>query len=137
MTSLIKPLVSTIWFHGKVFLNAGALPKFVLIEHLQTVVQSLIDCTKVTESTQKWAEARRDAVIGLTEVSQTIGIMNGVEKYIGEIVETLLDCLQEYTVDMRGDIGAWVREASMTGKFLVRFLLYNSNNNLFIRQHEP
>lgn len=86
------------------------------------MVQSLIDCTKVTESTQKWAEARRDAVIGLTEVCQTVGIVNGVEKYIGEIVEALLDCLQEYTVDMRGDIGAWVREASMTGKDCALFM---------------
>ncbi|XP_049869882.1 tubulin-specific chaperone D [Pectinophora gossypiella] len=93
----------------------GALPKYILAEHLPTVIQSLIDCTKVTESTQKWAEARRDAVVGLTEVCMTMGIVGGVEKYIGEIIDALLDCLSEYTIDMRGDIGAWVREASMTG----------------------
>jgi tubulin-specific chaperone D len=44
--------------------------------------------------------------------------VNGVEKYVGEIVDALLECLSEYTIDMRGDIGAWVREASMTGKFM-------------------
>ncbi|XP_013190254.2 tubulin-specific chaperone D [Amyelois transitella] len=93
----------------------GSLPKFVLSENLQLVIQSLIECTKVSESTHKWAEARRDAVVGLTEVCQTQGIVNGVEKYVGEIVEALLECLNEYTIDMRGDIGAWVREASMTG----------------------
>ncbi|KAJ0178796.1 hypothetical protein K1T71_005571 [Dendrolimus kikuchii] len=93
----------------------GSLPKFVLAEHLSLVIRSLIECTKVTEASQKWAESRRDAVIGLTEVCQTQGIINGVEKYVGEIVEALLDCLSEYTIDMRGDIGAWVREASMTG----------------------
>ncbi|KAG6450915.1 hypothetical protein O3G_MSEX006842 [Manduca sexta] len=93
----------------------GSLPKFVLSENLPLVIQSLIDCTKVTDATQKWAEARRDAVLGLTEVCQTQGIVGGVEKYMDEIEEALLQCLSEYTIDMRGDIGAWVREASMSG----------------------
>uniref|UniRef100_A0A2A4J981 Tubulin-specific chaperone D n=1 Tax=Heliothis virescens TaxID=7102 RepID=A0A2A4J981_HELVI len=93
----------------------GSLPKFVLTEHLPAVIQSLIDCTKLTEGTQKWAEGRRDAVVGLTEVCQTQGIVGGVEDYVGDIVAALLDSLSEYTIDMRGDIGAWVREASMTG----------------------
>ncbi|CAH0702962.1 unnamed protein product [Spodoptera exigua] len=93
----------------------GSLPKFVLTEHLSLVIKSLINCTKVTDGTQKWAEARRDAVVGLTEVCQTQGIVGGVRDYVGGIVEALLDCLSEYTIDMRGDIGAWVREASMTG----------------------
>ncbi|CAB3237106.1 unnamed protein product [Arctia plantaginis] len=93
----------------------GSLPKFVLTEHLPVVVKALIQCTRVTDSTQKWAEARRDAVIGLTEVCQTQGIVGSIDKYIGEIVSALLDCLLEYTIDMRGDVGAWVREASMTG----------------------
>lgn len=69
----------------------------------------------MTDSTQKWAEARRDAVIGLTEVCQTQGILGSIDKYIGDIVSALLDCLSEYTIDMRGDVGAWVREASMSG----------------------
>ncbi|XP_063533150.1 tubulin-specific chaperone D [Cydia strobilella] len=93
----------------------GTLPKFVLSEYLPYIIQSLIDCTKVTDTTQKWAEARRDAVVGLTSVCQTMGIVGGVEKYVAIIVEGLLHCLSEYTIDMRGDIGAWVREASMTG----------------------
>ncbi|CAH0407276.1 unnamed protein product [Chilo suppressalis] len=93
----------------------GSLPKSVLSEQLPLIIQSLIDCAKVSENTLKWAEGRRDAVIGLTEVCHTQGIVNGVEKYVGQIVEALLHCLSEYTIDMRGDIGAWVREASMTG----------------------
>ncbi|XP_022825239.1 tubulin-specific chaperone D [Spodoptera litura] len=93
----------------------GSLPKFVLTEHLSMVIQALINCTKVTEGTQKWAEARRDAVVGLTEVCQTQGILGGVRDYVEGIIHALLDCLAEYTIDMRGDIGAWVREASMTG----------------------
>ncbi|XP_063824172.1 tubulin-specific chaperone D [Ostrinia nubilalis] len=93
----------------------GSLPKFVLAEHQELIIHSLIECTRVTEGTQKWAEGRRDAVSGLTDVCQTQGIVGGVEKYAGKIVGALLECLAEYTIDMRGDIGAWVREASMTG----------------------
>ncbi|XP_064071358.1 tubulin-specific chaperone D [Vanessa tameamea] len=93
----------------------GSLPKFVLEEQMQLVIQSLIDATKVTEGTSKWAEARRDAVIGLTEVCQTLGLGGGLDKFVPDIRAALLECLSEYTVDMRGDIGAWVREASMTG----------------------
>lgn len=72
----------------------------------------------MTDTTVKWAEARRDAVIGLTEVCQTVGVIDGVESVVGQIIEAFLDCLSEYTTDLRGDIGAWVREASMTGEFL-------------------
>lgn len=31
------------------------------------------------------------------------------------IFETFLNCLDDYTLDRRGDIGAWVREAAMSG----------------------
>ncbi|GBP53509.1 Tubulin-specific chaperone D [Eumeta japonica] len=97
----------------------GCLPRFLLVENCQIIIQSLIECTKVTEITFKWAESRRDAVIGLTELSQTLGILGGIEKYVREIMDALLTCLNEYTVDMRGDIGAWVREASVMGLLLV------------------
>ncbi|VVD01854.1 unnamed protein product [Leptidea sinapis] len=93
----------------------GSLPKFVLHDHLELVIRSLIGCTKVTEQTMQWAEARRDAVLGLTDICQTMGVLGGVEQYLRDIVEALLDCLSEYTIVMCGDIGAWVREASMSG----------------------
>lgn len=82
---------------------------------MKLVVDSLISCTKVTEATQKWAESRRDAVLGLTDVCRVLGLGSGFINYVEDIREALLECLEEYTVDMRGDIGAWVREASMTG----------------------
>ncbi|XP_046963089.1 tubulin-specific chaperone D [Vanessa cardui] len=93
----------------------GSLPKFVLEEQMQLVIPSLIAATKVSEGTAKWAEARRDAVVGLTEVCHTLGLGEGLDAFVPDIRAALLDCLSEYTVDMRGDIGAWVREASMTG----------------------
>lgn len=45
----------------------------------------------------------------------------------------LYDCyllaLKEYTIDSRGDIGAWVREAAMTGLHVCILLKSNNNGN--------
>lgn len=35
--------------------------------------------------------------------------------YIQNLYDCYLLALKEYTIDSRGDIGAWVREAAMTG----------------------
>jgi len=34
---------------------------------------------------------------------------------IPKIIDCYINCLDDYTVDRRGDIGAWVREAAMSG----------------------
>ncbi|XP_048478977.1 tubulin-specific chaperone D [Plutella xylostella] len=89
----------------------GSLPKFVLSDSCAHVIRSLIECTKVSPPTAKWAEARRDAALALSAVLQTTDRLD----LAPEVIAALLEALDEYTVDMRGDIGAWVREASMTG----------------------
>lgn len=37
-------------------------------------------------------------------------------KYFNKIINCYLKAMDEYTLDNRGDIGAWVREAAMNGK---------------------
>lgn len=39
----------------------------------------------------------------------------GNPKYFNKVVDCLIKALNEYTLDNRGDIGAWVREAAMNG----------------------
>lgn len=70
-----------------------------------------------------WAEARRDSVKALSAVVDTIGFAaddggdetTSINPHIDDIFACLLSALQEYTIDDRGDIGAWVREAAMNG----------------------
>lgn len=70
-----------------------------------------------------WAEARRDSVKALSAVVDTIGFAaddggdetTSINRHIDDIFACLLSALQEYTIDDRGDIGAWVREAAMNG----------------------
>jgi hypothetical protein len=41
-------------------------------EQLHKVIHALIQCSKVTESTAKWAESRREALKALTSVCLTV-----------------------------------------------------------------
>lgn len=51
-----------------------------------------------------------------------------------EVLEALLEGMQDYTSDSRGDVGAWVREAAMLGlKVQISCLIfYTTSKMLFI-----
>lgn len=82
----------------------------------QTLRASSGELTQTPQMT--WAEARRDSVKALIAVVETIGFLtdgNGqsIISFVDRIFACLLIALQEYTIDDRGDIGAWVRETAM------------------------
>lgn len=104
----------------------------MLQEYLPLTISSLIECAQISEPTLKWAESRRDAMKGLTNLCQTVGIKNMENVQISkqlysicnwdenkncvyDVFECFIQGLSEYTIEMRGDIGAWVRETSMAG----------------------
>ncbi|KAK7502461.1 hypothetical protein BaRGS_00006414 [Batillaria attramentaria] len=102
-------------------LALGALPLFMLRGCLAEVVSGLMAATQIKEKVEKMAEARRDAVKALSSVCQTVGVQtNGDPQYtvcrynVGDIYTALLAALGDYSMDSRGDVGSWVREASMT-----------------------
>lgn len=105
-------------------LAIGALPQFLLLPVKDEVIERLVDLSLVpTEAKIKeaglnhvilnWSEARRDAVKALGSVTISLGFENLTASDLRKIFECLLKALEEYTIDNRGDIGAWVREASM------------------------
>ncbi|XP_022185409.2 tubulin-specific chaperone D [Nilaparvata lugens] len=101
-------------------LALGSLPAFMLKGCLKSVILGLVECTKITELSAKWAESRRDAIRSLTEICSTVGVGPGDENescrpLVRNLMECFLEGLEEYTLDSRGDVGSWVREASMTG----------------------
>ncbi|KAJ6832004.1 tubulin-folding cofactor D [Iris pallida] len=71
------------------------------------------------------AEARVNAVRGLVSVCETLtggsdshnSLDNGSIFLLikEEVIETLFKALDDYSVDNRGDVGSWVREAAMDG----------------------
>eukprot|EP00095_Tigriopus_kingsejongensis_P012338 maker-scaffold198_size266703-snap-gene-0.21 protein:Tk12338 transcript:maker-scaffold198_size266703-snap-gene-0.21-mRNA-1 annotation:"tubulin-specific chaperone d" len=96
-------------------LALGACPEFVLKGREGDILEKLFQCIPITPDTETWAEARRDAILALTSIAQTLGY--GPDGLASSTVVQLYQCLlggfQDYTLDRRGDIGAWVREAAM------------------------
>ena len=91
----------------------GAVPAHLLEGKEEEVISGLITACKISEGTEAWAEARREAVRALALVAVTV-----MDKLDPRLVPHLYDCflhsLEDYTIDRRGDTGAWVREAAMS-----------------------
>ncbi|MBN3310433.1 TBCD protein, partial [Amia calva] len=118
-------------------LALGALPRFMLQHKLQQVLQGLQKACRISDRDVSFAEARRDALRAISQVSATVGVsMQGspdsvlCAANVPEIYSALLDCMGDYTTDSRGDVGAWVREAAMTSLMEVTFLLVRSDPGL-------
>ncbi|KAM0725367.1 Tubulin-specific chaperone D [Formica fusca] len=95
----------------------GHFPLFVIRERVKDIIEALIACTHISENTSKWAESRKEALHSLTMILQTLGI-DEADKwrlFVPDLYNCYLLALKEYTIDSRGDIGAWVREAAMIG----------------------
>lgn len=117
----------------------GALPDFILKLKLKDVLLTLIahsltpsdrqiflhqEAPADTANVSNWAEARKESVKALVSVVQSVGFNEIVDlALIGDknAIDTIFDCLllalNEYTIDNRGDIGAWVREAAMNALY--------------------
>ena len=105
-------------------LAIGAMPKFILQHSVHHIVDQLIELALVPDEIEirrngqnpiilTWSEARRDSVKALAHVVQTLSFDNLDPGTLRKIFDCFLKALDEYTVDNRGDIGAWVRESSM------------------------
>ena len=98
-------------------LALGSLPRNVLEGRLEQLLPILIDKTKIEKKSELWAEGRRDAIKAIVNIIKTVDPKsNGIaETAVIRIYECFLKALEDYTHDRRGDVGAWVREAAMTG----------------------
>uniref|UniRef100_A0A4W3JSU0 Tubulin-specific chaperone D n=1 Tax=Callorhinchus milii TaxID=7868 RepID=A0A4W3JSU0_CALMI len=94
-------------------LALGALPKFMLDGMLHQVLEGLQKVTWITVKDATCADARRDALKAIAQyVCKTVGVeINGshdrviCQSNISQIYSTLLDCMNDYTTDCRGDVG--------------------------------
>ncbi|KAI5277353.1 Tubulin-Specific Chaperone D [Manis pentadactyla] len=102
-------------------LALGALPALLLRGRLQQVLAGLGAVTCVSPEDASFAEARRDALKAIASICQTVGVRaEGAaddvlcKGTVSQVYHVLRGCLNDYTTDSRGDVGAWVREAAMT-----------------------
>uniref|UniRef100_A0A8C8BKL5 Tubulin-specific chaperone D n=1 Tax=Otus sunia TaxID=257818 RepID=A0A8C8BKL5_9STRI len=115
----------------------GALPRFLLKGRLQQVLEGLKKVTLISPADVSFAESRRDALIAIAKVCQTVGVKGdgSEEEYvckdnITQIYATLFTAVTDYTTDSRGDVGGWVREAAMTSLMEVTLLLVQNEAEL-------
>ncbi|KFO76294.1 Tubulin-specific chaperone D, partial [Cuculus canorus] len=115
----------------------GALPRFLLKGRLQQVLEGLKKVTLISPTDVSFAEARRDALIAIAKVCQTVGVKGegSQEDYVcrdnvTQIYAALLGGVTDYTTDSRGDVGGWVREAAMTSLMEVTLLLVQNEVEL-------
>lgn len=115
----------------------GALPDFMLKLQPKEVLLVLmshsltpVDChmymqmeSRDVNNVSKWAEARKESVKAFANAILSIGF-NDIQEMVlldGKALDKIFGCLflalNEYTIDNRGDIGAWVREAAMNALF--------------------
>ena len=92
-------------------LALSVLPHSVLHSHALSLVKALTPCTKVlSKSEASLAECRASAVKAITNI-QLVCECNCETRV--QIYRVLLDCLEDYSTDSRGDIGCVVREAAV------------------------
>ncbi|EDV57417.1 tubulin-specific chaperone D [Drosophila erecta] len=114
----------------------GVLPSLMIRTHLPAIMDSLVKhCLTPLQAvlvgemgdreniqTYRWSEARTQSVRALTKLVKTVGYGGGIDSFaetknFNKVIECLLKALEEYTLDNRGDIGAWVREAAMSSLY--------------------
>ncbi|XP_072259692.1 tubulin-specific chaperone D [Pyxicephalus adspersus] len=118
-------------------LALGALPRFMLKGKFQQVLAGLRKVTRISPKDVSFAEARRDALKAIYMVCQNVGVsadgsQNDVlcRDNVPLVYNTLLESMNDYTTDSRGDVGAWVREAAMGSLMDVTLLLVGSEPDL-------
>ncbi|XP_072299328.1 tubulin-specific chaperone D [Eucyclogobius newberryi] len=111
-------------------LALGALPTFFIQGKIKSILEGLRQMCVKSQREGNFTEARRDAIKALSQVCVKAGVSADgcpdsvlCSENLSEVYEVLLNSMNDYTTDTRGDVGAWVREAAMTSLMDVTLLV--------------
>uniref|UniRef100_A0A673JQF0 Tubulin-specific chaperone D n=1 Tax=Sinocyclocheilus rhinocerous TaxID=307959 RepID=A0A673JQF0_9TELE len=112
-------------------LALGSLPPFMIRGKLQKILPGLQAACKVVQKAASLTEARRDAATAMVGVAVGVCAQGSPDRVLCEgnirpVYEALLGCMNDYSTDSRGDVGAWVRAAAMTSLMEVTLLVVAS-----------
>ncbi|XP_059204389.1 tubulin-specific chaperone D isoform X2 [Centropristis striata] len=114
-------------------LALGCLPRFMIHSKLKQILEGLQQMCAVSQEEGSFTEARKDAVRAIAQVCVKAGVCADsspdsalCSDNVTEVYGALLNCMNDYTTDSRGDVGAWVREAAMTSLMDVTLLVASS-----------
>ncbi|KAM6957131.1 tubulin-specific chaperone D [Aplochiton taeniatus] len=111
-------------------LALGCLPRFMIRGKLQQILDGLQQLCAVSQREERFTEARRDAVRAVAQVCVKAGVCAQgppdaalCVANVPAVYAVLLGCMSDYTTDSRGDVGSWVREATMSSLMEVTLLV--------------
>ncbi|KAG2373557.1 hypothetical protein C9374_012020 [Naegleria lovaniensis] len=110
-------------------LALGVLPKQVMEPNFNRAIDILISKLELEQDPDlQDADARRNAILGIISLCENVGIgEHGItESNVNKIFNAFIKGTNDYAVDKRGDVGSWVREASMSALERWAYLLANS-----------
>ncbi|ESW14847.1 hypothetical protein PHAVU_007G022200 [Phaseolus vulgaris] len=129
-------------------LALGVLPYKLLASQWRNVLLKLCGSCKIEQNPEdRDAEARVNAVKGLTLVCETV--IDGREDTATTFVEddfslfrlikneamtSLFKALDDYSVDNRGDVGSWVREAALDGLEKCTYMLCKIDKSICLSE---
>ena len=126
-------------------LALGNLPRKLLSPDYVTL-NEVIDClTKYSKTSSKVgdesdAELRRNCIVSLVRVCETVGIKKDVvdginhplvhlnKAHIRKVYYTLFEAANDYTFDRRGDVGSWCRVAAMESLERLTYIVVNASS---------
>ena len=93
----------------------GGLPLSLMPMYGKEILRGLLKFCSITPETATWAPGRREAINSVFSLVNGMRSQNCLSQpLLDDVLQTYLMCLEDYTTDRRGDIGAWVREAAMS-----------------------
>uniref|UniRef100_A0A3Q3WQ25 Tubulin-specific chaperone D n=1 Tax=Mola mola TaxID=94237 RepID=A0A3Q3WQ25_MOLML len=115
-------------------LALGCLPRFIIHGKLKQILEGIQEMCTSSQKNKNFTEARRDAVKAIAQVCLKAGVCaHGspdsvlCSENVADVYGTLLNSMNDYTIDSRGDVGAWVREAAMSSLMEVTILTASSS----------
>ncbi|XP_027113016.1 tubulin-folding cofactor D-like isoform X1 [Coffea arabica] len=110
-------------------LALGVLPSDILASQWKVVLLKLCSCCEIENNPEdRDAESRVNAVKALVSVCETLTQEIEHSSFFSsedtvsfllfvknEVMQSLFKALDDYSVDNRGDVGSWVREAAIVG----------------------
>ncbi|GAB4861905.1 hypothetical protein Ancab_037161 [Ancistrocladus abbreviatus] len=135
-------------------LALGVLPCEFLARAWKDVLLKLCSSCEIEDNPEdRDAEARVNAVKGMVSVCERLTVLgemyssNSVEDNMplfrlikDSVMQSLFKALEDYSVDNRGDVGSWVREAAMDGLERCSYILsrrdaFSSRSELEGQEH--
>ena len=103
-------------------LALGVLPSIVVAKRKTDILTSLIKATTLSKiASERDVETRRNAVIALRGLAVNCCLK---DEDLKSVVLCLVNCLNDFATDTRGDVGSWVREQALEA---IKDIVLNSN----------